>query len=332
MQSGIALAAWLLLHLFQNGIRNTAFFFLLPFGPLNASRRAVALQQRIRPPARQRAALLSALVDFQKVQCFFTLSIQAAALVAVRNSGIHAKTSQEYVDNVRILAGIAVAGYLPVTFVLLTLHDAGMKSGYVLVLSIFAAAASSVTTRSLKVAKPTIEPLDGLQCGLHQRPVLHCPGQAYDEWVEYDKLVSLLCWITFTILLVDMSIIEVFRLTDGLGGAFYAIVYEVFPKYAEKWSKWRRKFYSINAIARLSPFFNTIFLFFLCGHLKNIAGVEDSTHWTFGQIVAVTIFAPPLIEYIYFVFCKYYLNRHMRNTFSIESSWLTDVMRCVQSV
>lgn len=141
-----------------------------------------------------------------------------------------------------------------------------------------------------------------------------------------------LCGVTIAFLLVDMSIIEVFRLTDGFGGAFYAIVYEVFPKYAEKWSKWRRKLYSINAIAFLSPLLNLFFLIYLCSHLRYMAGVEDSTHWTFGQIVAVTIFAPPLIEYIYFVVCKYYLNRHMRNTFSIESSWLTDIMRCVQSV
>ncbi|KAI9783707.1 MAG: hypothetical protein M1816_001188 [Peltula sp. TS41687] len=81
--------------------------------------------------SRQRDALLSALVDFQKAQCFFMLAVQAAALVAVKKSaGFEARSLQEYANNVDYLPIITKSGSIPVTFVLFTLHNAGMRSCY----------------------------------------------------------------------------------------------------------------------------------------------------------------------------------------------------------
>lgn len=330
MQSGIALAAWVMLQIFKNWTRNTTFWFLLPFGPRQAWQRARRLQQRI-GTSRQRAALLSALVDFQKAQCFYMLAIQAAALVAIWRSGLGAKNWQEYFDNVRFLGLIATAGFLPVTFVLFTLHKAGMKSWYVFILSVCTVAVSGVTLGSTKVPKPTIEPLRGHQCGLNQRPALYCSNRFSTGGYS----IFTFCCITIVLLLVDIC--NIFRLTDEAGRTLYVNGYAILQNYAEKWNPWRKKgdFIKKMSTAAFLVGFELVILFWFGVYLVRMMVLYDVIYfdmtWTFGQIVAVTIFAPSLIEYIYFVFCKYCYYRHMEGI-PVESPQLTDILLRIQLV
>ena len=248
----------------------------------------------------KRAALLSALVDFQKAQCFFMLTFQPAIIIAAQKGGLLAKSWQEYFENDDKLGNIALAGFLPVTFVLFTLHKAGMRSLYVLFLSICTVVVAGVTSEITKkvVLKPTIDPLDSPRCGLDHRPYLICPGQTLghnelSNW-RLGYLVYTFCCVAIVILVVDI----IFPLTNE--------GHVVFQKYAERWNLWRMKSGLIKKIIVVFlVVWDLAFVSWLCYFVVLIGRrVKISNTWTLGQSVAVAIFVPSLIEYGYLALCK----------------------------
>ena len=110
--------------------------------------RARKAQTRLRtfPPA-----IKSGLVEFHKAQCFFILTIATAALVAVRQGSLNEDTIslQGIFNNYSLIGTISIGGFLPVTFILLTLHSAEIQSWYLLTLSIFAVVLSAITMFSV---------------------------------------------------------------------------------------------------------------------------------------------------------------------------------------
>ena len=96
-------------------------------------------------------AIKSGLVEFHKAQCFFILAIATAALVAVSQGSLNEDTIslQGLFNNYSLIGTISIGGFIPVTFILLTLHSAEMHSWYLLTLSIFAVVLSAITMFSV---------------------------------------------------------------------------------------------------------------------------------------------------------------------------------------
>ena len=89
--------------------------------------------------------LATALTDFQKAQCFYMLATNVAALVVVKRGQLGPVTLQQIFNTYVFIKVVAICGYLPVTFVLFTLHIIGMLSWYLLLLSSFSVISSMGT-------------------------------------------------------------------------------------------------------------------------------------------------------------------------------------------
>ncbi|KAK4540991.1 hypothetical protein LTR36_008360 [Oleoguttula mirabilis] len=146
MQEFIVLSAWLAYHFYQTWAAWPLAAVLMPFhGPKRASLRADQLQRAIRA-SHHTAALVSALVEFQKAQVFFMLAVQIAALIALHNpSYVQATSWQQLWNNLGILYNLAFGGCLPVLFSLFILRLAGKRSVYTLAVSFCCVAISAAT-------------------------------------------------------------------------------------------------------------------------------------------------------------------------------------------
>ena len=188
IQSSVALAAFLLLQLLDSWIFYMCFgYFRLRSESDVAKNKALDVQKKwIR---RHRVVLLSAMVEFQKAQCFFTLPVQVGALVALATPDTLAPTTlEQFYNNYFMIGLVGISGILPVVFVLFCLHGAGVKSWYVFGLSAAAISVSAVTLVKVGLQATSLDSVPNLtpaptygNCG-ETNPATCCLGQ---EDIQY---------------------------------------------------------------------------------------------------------------------------------------------------
>lgn len=151
IQSILALLGFLLLQIYSSWYHYLSLIFSWLRGSKDAYRQRMNFRER---PNKHRATLLSVLVDFQKAQCFFMLAMQIAAHVVLSNGLFEGISLQQIYNNYELLGSIAISGFLPITFTLLCLHSAGMRSWYLLILSTITVIISAFTIRSSRMFDP----------------------------------------------------------------------------------------------------------------------------------------------------------------------------------
>ncbi|TKA61967.1 hypothetical protein B0A49_09810 [Cryomyces minteri] len=334
MQTGIAIAAWVLQRLYDTWIRNIAFMFFLPMGPRRAWTRSKNLQARVKK-SRQPAALSSGMVEFQKAQCFFMLAVQSAALTALWSKGHNffaASSYQQLWNNVTLLGNVAVGGFLPVTFTLSCLHAAGIKSWYIFVLSACTLATSAITLFTTSRKSPSPDQIDTpaanlAKCGGLATPVKYCLDP-FSTYGVADPLIDgiggpifLFCLAVLFLLFLDLCKVFHRKMCENR-----ITCYEWLRIWCEDWKLWQTweplikrksslffiRWMHIDSAMRFSKtvtavFVSTLeglFLYWFVRFLRQLYGGGDAvdfTAWSFGQIVAVTVWAPALLEWLYLV-------------------------------
>ncbi|KAL8664449.1 MAG: hypothetical protein Q9202_002999 [Teloschistes flavicans] len=179
MQNAIALTAWALLRHFYFWLYYALLGFFLLVSPDQAYEKAGRIRRmnlRYRIPN-----LISALVEFQKAQCFFMIAVQVAAIIIARKGGFQAQNLQQLSNSYSAMTLLAICGYLPVLFTLLNLHGAGKSSWYLMVLSTITVIISGVTVFTTRRFDPAPVDLAHLynitghwaSCGFHD-PTTWC--------------------------------------------------------------------------------------------------------------------------------------------------------------
>ncbi|KAK4580047.1 hypothetical protein LTR86_000249 [Recurvomyces mirabilis] len=336
MQTFIVLSAWLLFHIYSNWSTYPIFLALVArHGHRRASDLAQEKQAKIAKGYSD--ALVSALVEFQKAQVFFMLSVQIAILVALHNpSYIEAKNWQALWNNFGILYSLAFGGCLPVLFVLLMLRIAGKKEFYTLLVTLCSVALSSATwfvawfrapDPNTSIAEPE-SPMPDQCAGV--APIKYCySGNIYYNATENAvKAVPMLvfCFVVLVCLMLDQVAVFTIRTQSGesyKGTCFqwlrHAIVRlpvcENYDRGAEGRPKWMRVL-GLDTSGRTLRVVHGFLLFATeCAFVAlNMVLISDYAHlltkgndfrsldtssWSLGQIIAVTIWVPVLIEYVW---------------------------------
>ena len=148
MQSIIAIFGFALLKFWTSYIYYLYLgIFLWPCGFENAKNKA----HRYKKASRDHLpALVSALVDFQKAQCFFIMAVVIAAQIVISKGLFQANSLQQLWNNYALISSISISGMLPVILILLGLYSVGIKSWYLFTLStctVFLSAATLYTAR-----------------------------------------------------------------------------------------------------------------------------------------------------------------------------------------
>ena len=101
-------------------------------------------------------ALTSALVGFQKAQCWFMLATNIAGLIVVKSGGLEPEGLQQLYNTYVFIKVIAIGGFLPITFSLFNLHMIQQLSWYPITLSIVTI---TVAITTLKVGHDSFTPI-----------------------------------------------------------------------------------------------------------------------------------------------------------------------------
>ena len=297
--------------------------WIWPFGLNSLKRRAEHIQvwtQRLLP------SLESALVEFQKAQCFFMLAVQIAAQIAIRNGSLGSDNLQGLYNNYALIGNLSITGFLPITFILLCLHTAGMRSWFVTGLSTCTVIASAVTL--FAIGNFNISPTDQSHLAAQRINMTECgnfdPTTYCLDFTNVGDVASFDSYGSGGVLLLFSLFILVFIILDQ----FKILRYQFFKRITEQLSKTLKaslvklrnqdkygilqRYFCLdeNNIGILIHLAVNILYFsiwvlylvffgtFLTNFVYDTQTEQILPEWGFGQIVAITVWAAPLFEYL----------------------------------
>jgi hypothetical protein len=337
MQIFFAFAAWIILSL--QGLWSTSIcrkWLTYIYRALSASfcRKWLTSIYRKWPGTRgidQIAVLKFMLPEFQEAQCCFMLATQIAVLVSFRSQATFYKPkdiAQLDMDNY-LGQIIGTGGLLPVSLVLFTLNNVGKMHWDIIILSGITLAVSTATVitsfdnsdisfensnASLSLASfYDTASIDG--CGGNPPPIVFCDGVWYEAFNSLESaynqafVQTALGWIYFVPIMVFLVVLFQKLLSSDSK-----------EKISRQFSRIKRMAPQLSRLEgpKLVTYLNgfwivAISILYLVAtyvYLTNLYylktfGAIDTSNWTLGQIVAVTIWAPVMLKYIQSAFRKF---------------------------
>jgi hypothetical protein len=238
----------------------------------------------------KRAGLISALVDLHKTQCFFSLSISTAIFAIVYAGTIGAWTLQSLWNTYMMMREVALCGVVPVVIIFFQLEISGQleESWYMILLTCFTiivaglAAIWPYDVASGFTSLTTHTPLAMQWCSSHH-PAMMCldnstaryTGMGFNSWtITIVSLCGLVCaGVLFRHVMISAHMIT--RLSPA------------------------------NAQARYTRTITTAVIVVLglplaryMAYLAMMSKLVNTGDWGFGQIVALTLWVPSLIELV----------------------------------
>ncbi len=320
---GLALLAFVLTIPWLSIIKRVHTSFLYVFRALSRQSESNGAKQHHRPASAQSngeyfKALRKALEDFQKAQCFFMLATNIASIIAEKSGGLEPTSLQQLYDTYVLIKVIAIGGYLPITFTLLNLHMIKRLSWYLLTLSIVTTAVATTTLKSGNATfAPTPEDFSQIEdaaaqpgpssCGYHNLVPWCYNARQKGNYFGFNSSSSgsgandilVVCLITLVVIVIDHFCRSDDQRQRNLNGWILKKL-RIAPS--------RPLFPHAGTVLRLGTVAFHFIFFWLYIYCFYVFGVDldwfrtsklyDPT-WTFGQIVAILVWAPTLCDYLW---------------------------------
>ncbi|CAK4032441.1 Hypothetical predicted protein [Lecanosticta acicola] len=280
IQLGILAYAYLHTRIMSTWASWIAWLIYLVKGRKKADQKALEVQNRV-DDSHQQAALLSSLVEFQKAQSYFALTLQGSAIAALAGSGamFDADSFRQLRLTVYLLGDVAVTGIVCITSGLYILHNAGKQNGYTTLLSVLAYFVSLVVWIQTRLPLHSLGELTMLHqdlpaCG-YKSPATYCAADLRPVTI-FESVAIALCSLT----LLMVVILQRTRLSDY------------------KWETLGMRHWVPEAVEAIHAGFGLAILVQMItnGEMK---AVGSEVQWTFAQLLSVTIWAPLIVEYVY---------------------------------
>ncbi len=272
------------------------------------------------------SAIIPAVVEFQKAQCYFMLATNIASIIVQIKGGLDPESFQQLYNTYIFIKVIAIGGYLPITFGLLTLRMLNKVGWYLLALSIASVGVAIPNLYIKRSFSPTLTDFGDLQTQSVQNGPTSCGGNNPIAWcykpigvnsygfratntVDGADDILAACLVTLALLIIEhfwnspdrtnRSIRKtIFR--SSLSGLKADRFRRLRPVTRWLWRYIVPAFFTLLVLIHLYCF--AVFAEDLDWFRLN--KIYDPS-WGFGQIVAVLIWAPPLCEYFWETFRKY---------------------------
>ena len=261
-------------------------------------------------------------IEYHKAQCFFILAIATAALITIRQGSLNHDivTLQGLFNNYSFIGIISMGSFIQVTFVLFALHNVEMRSWHILILSTLAVTMSIITMFSVgdfHMSPADVQQMKNATTDKHSKcgsrnPTTFCVKHGHDL-TSFDifsapfaiggpGLVTSL--FILTLLIVDYCGVlrrPIFknwsqRLSDFPVRLITPFLPVKYRRYAASMPK-----FVINMTGSLVCGWYFVLTGLLMGSLglpSNGARIEPVKTWTFAQIVAITVWAGPVFEFV----------------------------------
>lgn len=271
------------------------------------------------------SAIVPAVVEFQKAQCYFMLATNIASLTIQANGGLAPESLQQLYNTYIFLKVIAIGGYLPITFGLLTLRMLNKLGWYLLGLSMASVGVAIGDLYSEQIFNPSPEDLTHLRDQSVQGGPTSCGGNNPVAWC-YNRIgvnnygfratnsgdgaddILAVCLVTLALLLIEHFWNSPDPTNRKIRDSIFGSCLQ--GSKAGRYSRW-------NSVTRwlwkyIVPVLFIIFvlLFFYCFacFIDDLNWFRENqiydSSWGFGQIVAILVWAPPLCEYVWESFRK----------------------------
>lgn len=306
--------------------RFITFAVYAPFGRKRAVQRSERFQERL-DRSHQAAALISGLVEFQKCQAFFAITLQATALAALVGDGImfDAKSIQQLHLTADLLGDVAATGIICLTFGLYILHAACKRSWYTTSLTVIAMILCLAVWIVTHMALPNLYKVSPAEhklpaCG-GMSPATFCLNRDGHGSTAFEATCITICLLT-TILMMFRQCKALHGLrsrhssvtTSSKPGSLRRVSTVATTKAKEMFSPVTTRVYNWR-LEIAECVFGTMTLIMLIQLITSgeMRAMREKVQWTFAQLIAVTIWAPPIIEYLYAALRKWSLtsNRHI---------------------
>ena len=307
LQAGFALGVFAFSILWDFGLYYLLLCaFLYKKGYEKARERAFDLSER---QSKHRDRLVPPLVEFHKTQCFFMFAVQVSAMASMKNKLFNATSLQQLQNNYCVIKVLAFGGFTPITFILLVLRMLHQNSWYMLFLSaatVGMSAATYFTASNLELSPKDISTqgtnyegcgltnptsfclsngcsLYGSNHGLGQEGafilslvfilILFLEGCHVQRWTGMSKLCNLF--------LTRFGKLGKELLFGCLGFIISVLHFVYFGQYLQDLTIFAR--YSIGNVSY--KYWGAVEIF-------------NSSDWSFGQIVALIVWASPICEFM----------------------------------
>ena len=277
----------------------------------NPNREARAQRSRSKASTVRLAALTSALVGFHKAQCFFVLAINIAAQVDRAKGGLEPQSLQQLYNTWILIKSISIGGYLPITFTLFTLHLVDLVSWYLLSLTILTASVSIATLITIGNFNPSDADISPVRLASSTNGTTACGGRIPGAWcyipntmnyyIDSDPSKGAYSMLGFCVFVLHLLMAKQFGADKYLLDIYRRKFRKNLPKgkHTDRWYSTARKGFIVLFYGTLLVLYGYLFIIY-CQDLAWFAshGVVSKS-WSFSQIVAITVWAEPLCEYIH---------------------------------
>ena len=270
-------------------------------------------------------ALKSATVEFHKAQCFFMLAIDIATQIVLKTGTLNdgSVKLQGLYNNYVLIGSISLSGLLPVSFMLLTLHSVGVRSWYLLSLSSCTVALSAATLFTTGNFDPGPGDLMKLRNQVSDRYPA-CGSRDPSDYCLQTNYVTLTSMdigrgsiggpiLVFTLIILTLISSDYCEAQDT---AMYKWIIQWWlqrlrtvseaiqhPKSPQKHPFCSLRLKNARSYASHCLYFIiwSCYFIFWAYYLRSLrfgasAGIVKT--WTFGQIIAISVWAQPLFEYV----------------------------------
>ncbi|KAK4198933.1 hypothetical protein QBC40DRAFT_152919, partial [Triangularia verruculosa] len=264
------------------------------------------LRHRRLTACRIHGALVSAAMEFQEAQTFFTLAIQIATVATFEPSftcGLSCsqqdsiQSLSETIMNGQLIRALAVNSMLPVLLTQSVLHRAGMSWWYTLILALIVCIFSEVIRWQTVTQAPfhillsrlrNLVPVE--ECGGNPALTAYCLTPLYNlQLVEMPMLI--VGYITALVLLLDQSAHQLWPpLSPFVERTRSGQLLTYMGKHFFRASWWG---------LQLTLAIGTVLHFVTLWSISSGLGAS-SKDWTYGQVVSAMLWAPILGKYIYY--------------------------------
>ncbi|KAK0655026.1 hypothetical protein B0T16DRAFT_396055 [Cercophora newfieldiana] len=310
IQTTLAVLFFLMLKVTTTWTRGVGVLF-----PPKKSKRLANVQDKLFD-SRLRAAVTSSLVEFQEVQIYFIAAVQIATLVSFEPEitdtvGENNSSYAAVILNSGLAALLNVTAITGVLLVQCSLQRAGVRWWYIFCLFTMTCIIGAIIFGRRTKLMPSADGLWEMfkhdaplpQCGHNPSPMTFCRPRLETRFLDTDIagwMTSILGGLIWVGLLLDQMIFKP-------------------PKPLQRFLNWdpnpkqrhpgplqgRRKFWKMAvtaywAVSQVLLLFLAIYYFSVLALIAEDVDFNNAGAWGFGQLIAVTVWVPTIVKFMYF--------------------------------
>lgn len=265
--------------------------------------------------SRTSVAIATTLVEFQEAQCWFVFAVQIASILAIVVNSQEGTFWGEILVNAAVAFHVSQNGILPMFLIQICLHNEGIRNTHTFlgfcieyILAIVAASQKVYFRDAFKLFRSQGE-MEA--CGGNPSPRTYCAAIGAVDGLQlnffphpllYKLAFLVLDTIAITVLVVDQVAwtLRKHRRTKHIRFGRYRVGRWPEGTLKQHWMRFKKWFWRI-----LEVIYIVVNVLYMISLVKIItADSFEPSRWSYGQIIAMTVWGPVIVKLFDLVLCK----------------------------